>query len=80
MVRIELKRDPDPVVDVNTPEAAAEFKRKRDLGMFGSRNEAERLEGQRLYALWEREYEEKMDYSEFCDEVVAGRIVPPKEG
>lgn len=77
MVKVWTKYDPDPVVDVSTPEAAAEFKRKRDAGQFGYRNEAERLESQRLYALFEREYEEKMTYTEFLDKIESGEIAKP---
>jgi hypothetical protein len=77
VVRIEIKGDPDPVMDVSTAEAAAEFKRKRDAGVFGPRNEAERLEGQRFYSLWLSKYEDDMDYVEFCDKVQSGEIKPP---
>lgn len=77
-MRIEIKGDPDPVVDVSTPEAAAEFKRKRDAGVFGPRNEAERLAGMELYDLWDAKYEDKMRYAEFLDKVQSGEIKPPE--
>lgn len=76
-MRVEIKSDSRyPIVDVNTPEAAAEFKRQRALGTFGP-SEAQRLETERILAFYDREYEEKMSYVEFCDKVVAGEIVVP---
>lgn len=76
-MRVEMVRpaDPDPIKDVNTPEAAAEFRRLRDAGVFGPRNEAERQETLQLCALYERKYEDEMTLTDFYEAVLMGEIV-----
>jgi hypothetical protein len=78
MVQVEIKGDPDPIVDINTPEAAAEFKRLRDLGFFGHRNQAELMETWKRLDLYEAKYEDKMSYEDFC-ELYADGALPEAE-
>lgn len=77
MVEIWIRGDPEEIVDVSTPEAAAEFKRKRDAGDFGVRNQAEYEERQRMVDLFEK-YEDEMSFVEFLDRHTAGTL-PEKE-
>lgn len=77
VVKVWRKYDPDPIVDVNSPEAVAEFKRLRDAGVFGCRNQAEYLERQRIADLYDK-YEKEMTFAEFLDRLEAGTL--PERG
>lgn len=72
-MRVEIKGEPEPIRDLSTAEAAAEFKRKRDAGNFGCRNQAEYLEMQRMADLFDK-YEDVMDGEEFWARYAAGTL------
>ena len=73
MVDVWVRGDPEPIKDVSTAEAAAEFKRLRDAGVFGCRNQAEYLEMQRMADLLDK-YEDVMDREEFWERYAAGTL------
>ena len=67
MPRIEILRpaDPEPLIDTSTAEAAAEWKKQWDAGMWHM-TAAQRMESDKLWDLYD-EYDGDLDFGEWLE-------------